>query len=479
MRQVAVEQRPLLVGHALHQKAVVRHQDQRAGPAVQQVLDNREHVGIQVVARLVQDEHVGLVQNRQQQRQATALAARKIADAAPELLRRKAQTLAELLGRSLLAVDDVVLLIVAEHLADRVAHVGLELLELLRQHAKAHCLANLHAAARGFNLALDHVEQRRLTGAVLAQKAIAVARTNEPGHIGEHLLGRAVGIGIAGIHVDHIDNLLAQAAHGQALELQLVTHGRHVGDQLTSGIHAKLGLGGTSLGTAAQPRELLARHVATALLGNRGHAVALYALQDVGRIAALEGIDLAVVDLPHAGADLVQEPAVVRDHEHGALTALPAGLKVTREPVDGAHVQVVGGLVEHEHVVVTNQQAREVHATALAARKLANRALPGHIANKTGENLARAGARRPLVLRRVAHNGMMHGIGVDKLVLLAEQTNRGAATVRHAAVVGLQRAGEHAQQRRLAVAVFADNTNAVALAHAERHAIENMLGGKL
>ena len=326
MRQVAVEQRPLLVGHALHQKAVVRHQDQRAGPAVQQVLDNREHVGIQVVARLVQDEHVGLVQNRQQQRQATALAARKIADAAPELLRRKAQALAKLLGRSLLAVDDVVLLIVAEHLADRVAHVGLELLELLRQHAKAHCLANLHAAARGRNFALDHIKQRRLASAILAQKTIAVARTNEPGHVGEYLLGRAVGIGIAGVHVDHIDNLLAQAAHGQALELQLVTHGRHVGDQLASGIHAKLGLGGTSLGTAAQPRELLARHVATALLGNGGHAVALHALQDVCRIAALEGIDLAVVDLPHAGADLVQEPAVVRDHEHGTLAALPAGL---------------------------------------------------------------------------------------------------------------------------------------------------------
>ena len=168
MRQVAVKQRPLLVGHALHQKAVVRHQNQRAGPAVEQVLDNREHVGIQVVARLVQDEHVGLVQNRQQQRQATALAARKIADATPELLRRKAQTLAELLGRSLLAVDDVVLFIVAEHLANRVAHEGLELLELLRQHAKAHCLANLHAAARGRNFTLDHIEQRRLASAILA-----------------------------------------------------------------------------------------------------------------------------------------------------------------------------------------------------------------------------------------------------------------------------------------------------------------------
>ena len=152
---------------------------------------------------------------------------------------------------------------------------------------------------------------------------------------------------------------------------------------------------------------------------------------------------------------------------------------MTREPVDGAHVQVVGGLVEHKHVVVADQQARKVHATALAARKLAHRALPGHIANKAGEDLARAGARRPLVLGRVAHNGMMHGIGVDKLVLLTEQSDRRVAAVRHAAVVGLQRAGEHAQQRRLTVAVFTDNTNTVALAHAERNAIENMLGGKL
>ena len=229
----------------------MRHQDQRAGPTVQQILDNREHVGIQVVTGLVQDKHVGLVQDRQQQRQATALAARKIADAAPELLGRKAQAFAELLGRSLLAVDDVVLLIVAENLADRVAHVGLELLELLRQHAKAHRLANLHAAARGLNLALNHVEQRRLASAVLAQKPIAVARSDEPGHVGKYLLGRAIGIRIAGVHVDHVDDLLAQAAHGEALELQLVAHGRYVGDELASGIHAKLGLGGARLGAAA------------------------------------------------------------------------------------------------------------------------------------------------------------------------------------------------------------------------------------
>ena len=140
---------------------------------------------------------------------------------------------------------------------------------------------------------------------------------------------------------------------------------------------------------------------------------------------------------------------------------------------------MVGGLVEHEHVVIADQQSREVHATALAARKLAHRALPGHIADEAGQDLARTRTRCPLILGRVAHDSMMHGVGIDQVVLLTEQTDRRAAAVRHASVVGLQRASEHAQQRRLAVAVFTDNTNAVALAHAERHAIENMLGGKL
>ena len=140
---------------------------------------------------------------------------------------------------------------------------------------------------------------------------------------------------------------------------------------------------------------------------------------------------------------------------------------------------MVGRLVEHEHVVVADQQAREVHAAALAARKLAHRALPGHIANKAGQDLACTRARGPLILGRIAHDGMVHGVGIGQVVLLAEQSDRRVAAMRHATIVGLQRAGEHAQQRRLAVAVFADNTNAVALAHAERHAIENMLGGKL
>ena len=44
---------------------------------------------------------------------------------------------------------------------------------------------------------------------------------------------------------------------------------------------------------------------------------------------------------------------------------------------------------------------------------------------------------------RIAHGGMMHGVGIGQVVLLAEQSDRGVAAMRHAAIVGLQRAGEH------------------------------------
>ena len=64
-RQVAdmpIYQGELMIGDAFHQEAVVRDQKQRARPCVQQLLDGGQHVGVHVVARLVQDEHVGLVE---------------------------------------------------------------------------------------------------------------------------------------------------------------------------------------------------------------------------------------------------------------------------------------------------------------------------------------------------------------------------------------------------------------------------------
>ena len=91
---------PLLVSHTFHEETVVRHEDERARPAVEQVLHESEHVGIEVVARLVQNQDIRFLQNGQQQRQTALLTTRKILDTTPHLLLRKSERSSSFSGSS-------------------------------------------------------------------------------------------------------------------------------------------------------------------------------------------------------------------------------------------------------------------------------------------------------------------------------------------------------------------------------------------
>ena len=118
------------------------------------------------------------------------------------------------------------------------------------------------------------------------------------------------------------------------------------------------------------------------LLGDGGQAVALDALQDIGGVAALKRFHPLVVDLPHGLGHLVEKPAIVRDQKERACAWLPARFQVAGEPVDGADIEMVCGLVEHEDVPVANEQAREVDAAALTARELAYTGFPGYVGDE-------------------------------------------------------------------------------------------------
>ena len=65
---------------------------------------------------------------------------------------------------------------------------------------------------------------------------------------------------------------------------------------------------------------------------------------------------------------LVDKPEVVGDEDEAALEAVDG----VGEGVDGLHVEVVGGLVEEQHVRRLPRQPREHHATPLPVRKLLN-----------------------------------------------------------------------------------------------------------
>ena len=184
-----------------------------------------------------------------------------------------------------------------------------------------------------------------------------------------------------------------------------------------------------------------------ALLGHTLDALALDALQHIGGIAALERLDFAVVHFPHACAYLVEEPAIVRDAQKRAGITLPTAIEVPREPRDGANVQVVGGLVHHDDIVIANKQAREVDPSSLAARKRSDLRVPIDISDELRDNLTNARVARPLVLGRVTHHRIAHRCVVGKRIGLAEHANGEPTRAPHEPALELNLPGEHAEQR--------------------------------
>src|SRR6476620_5901534 len=84
---------------------------------------------------------------------------------------------------------------------------------------------------------------------------------------------------------------------------------------------------------------------------------------------ALEPFDVAVAfERQHMGRDAVEEPAIVAD-DHRAAGEI---LQRLFERPQGIDIEVVGRLVEQEHVRARLEHLGEVHSVAFAARELAD-----------------------------------------------------------------------------------------------------------
>ncbi len=141
------------------------------------------------------------------------------------------------------------------------------------------------------------------------------------------------------------------------------------------------------------------------------------ALQEVRGVAAAEGGQAAVAQLPDALHDVVQEGPVVRGHQERA--AAPDERRL--QPLERRDVEVVGGLVEHEQVRVGHQQARQGHARLLAPGELGRGAVPALAADtQAGQRLLDALVEVVAVerLEAVAQRrvgGRLHGRGALRL----------------------------------------------------------------
>ncbi|BDZ44728.1 hypothetical protein GCM10025866_06370 [Naasia aerilata] len=143
------------------------------------------------------------------------------------------------------------------------------------------------------------------------------------------------------------------------------------------------------------------------------------------------------------------------------------------EPGDPLHVEVVGGLVEEEDVPVADEQCGERHPPPLTAAQLREGGVPGDVRDQAGDDVPDPRVSRPDVLGGVADDHLGHRPGVAERVALSEHADAHAAPAGHASAVWGQLPREHLEQRGLAVAVAADDPDAVAVGDPDRDLVED------
>ena len=472
MAQAVVEDRVLLIRDAFEQIAVVGDDDEGARPGIEQILHGREHVRVDVVGRLVEDDDIGFGHEQKQQLQPALLAAREIAHSSREVLFGEAEPLEQLGGSVVLALDREARLRIGEDFADLASTQPRQVLELLIENADLHGLAALDASLIGLDLAGDEPEQGRLARSVRPEDPCALAGADPPGDIVED---RATVIALG--HIEQIDDVLAQSGGRHLLQLDGVAHLGNVGDELVGGLDAELRLRGPGRSTSAQPGQLLAHEILTLLLGRCRDPITFDALKDVGRVSALEGFDDPIVDLPGLRAHLVEEPPIVGHKQQSPGVLRPPVLHMRRQPGDAVDVEVVRRLIEDEQVPVADQQGGQGHPASLSAGEAGDRGIPVEIGDESGDDVACLGIGRPFVVGHVTDDGEADArLGVE-VVALAEHAQPQTTPVGHPPGIGIDGAGEHAQQARLAVAVAPDDADHVPGVDADGHGVEDDAGG--
>ena len=203
---------------------------------------------------------------------------------------------------------------------------------------------------------------------------------------------------------------------------------------------ARLVLGAAAFRARAHPLEFGRELLAQAFVGSlfRGETRAL--LFEPGGVVALIGNAVATVEFEDPFGDVVEEVAIVRDRDDGRRI----GLEVFLEPRDGLGVEMVGGLVEQQHVGRGQQQAAQRDAAFFTAREFVDDRVPRRQAQRVGGDLEFAlelpAADRVdgvlqlgLLFEQLVHLVVVHGFGelVADLIEARDLRERSAETFHH------------------------------------------------
>ncbi len=195
-------------------------------------------------------------------------------------------------------------------------------------------------------------------------------------------------------HILELDDEIAEALAGRDVDLvglvALLVLDRI---QFLEAVETRLALGLAALRALAHPFEFALDRLLPRLFAGFFLLQALVLLLEPGRIVALPGNAAAAVEFEDPLGRVVEEVAIMRDRDDGAGEFLQELL----EPFDRFGVEMVGRLVEQQHVGLRQQQAAERDAALLAARQRLDLRFPRRQAQGVGGDFERALERMAVV----------------------------------------------------------------------------------
>ena len=226
-------------------------------------------------------------------------------------------------------------------------------------------LAHFEGAGIGLFQAHYHAEEGRLAGAVGTDDAHdAARRKHEVEVLYQRLLAESLADAVC------LDDLVAQSrpVGDEDFELFLALLLLLV-EQFVVAVQTRLALCLTCLGRHAHPFQLAFQRLAALACHLLFLLHALRLLLEPRGVVALPGNAFASVEFENPACHVVEEVAVVRHGDDRAFVLC----QVLFEPVNAFGIQMVGRLVEQQHVGLLQEQAAESYATAFATAQLANR----------------------------------------------------------------------------------------------------------
>ncbi len=346
----------------------MRDDHHRARKLLQRDQQGVAHLEIQVIGGLIEQQQVGFTRDQDRQRQPRPLAAREAPGGLEHPLAAEAET-AEVIAPLLLGpLGDLGAAAPAELRQRR--RGGIEMLQLdLREESRHDIRRGRECPGHGGQLSGEHAHERGFTRAVASENTDPVARVDGERDILDH----------AACAVSGRQTLEREQRAGQfcrrgelPLEARFGLHGRDLAEtrqRLQTALHLP---GLARLGAEAGDETRDSRRFAFLAGDERTRALALRrVLYLEGAVVARVGAQPAALDEQYPAHDYIEELTVVRYEQQRSRIASQPLL----EPEYGIEVEVVGRLIEQQHVRAAHEGAREVRAHFQSAGELPHRPL--------------------------------------------------------------------------------------------------------